>query len=531
LREGSILPDGLTLSTAGVISGEPTDDGLFTFRVIATNSAGADTTELSITINPAAVPAAPTITTTTLAAGRIGVAYTETLEADGDTPITWSLREGSLLPDGLTLSAAGVISGEPTDDGLFTFRVIATNAVDADTAELSITINPEIPGVATWNTATPPTVGDGTTVTIAVGASGTLVVPAGATVTIISDGPVVNGSNMAGLEIHPTSKVVWEADYSVGVQLSNTGTVRVMGGGLLEVKGRITNTAIADGAHAILLTLGNVTVLPGGYVISPNFNAGTNDANGRGIQAPSANANATVIIDGGTVFSTGNHAIRLQGGATTGQSVTVKNGGRVISTANIAILSPSTTIDDSYVIGTIRSNGVTATLNHVVAIPTGASVPTITGNSVIVGWNRGTRATGTREFTQGTSTNLHSFYPASPEEAEVWWDIKEGLSGISADVNNFFAHLTDVTVSAPAVPTAPTITTTTLANGMVGIPYTETLEADGDTPITWSLREGSNLPDGLTLSAAGVISGDPEDDGLFTFRVIATNDVGADTVP
>ena len=53
---------------------------------------------------------------------------------------------------------------------------------------------------------------------------------------------------------------------------------------------------------------------------------------------------------------------------------------------------------------------------------------------------------------------------------------------------------------------APQITTEQLPNGITNIPYSQTLSATGDTPITWSHESGS-LPTGLTISAAGVISG------------------------
>ena len=45
------LPPGLSLSPTGVISGTPTEAGSYTFVVKATNSAGSDERELSITIN------------------------------------------------------------------------------------------------------------------------------------------------------------------------------------------------------------------------------------------------------------------------------------------------------------------------------------------------------------------------------------------------------------------------------------------------------------------------------------------------
>ena len=86
----------------------------------------------------------PTITTSSLDldGGVVGTAYTETtLAASGDPPITWSIDSGA-LPDGLTLSAAGVISGTPTVDDTFNFTVKATNAAGSDTQALIIVIDP-----------------------------------------------------------------------------------------------------------------------------------------------------------------------------------------------------------------------------------------------------------------------------------------------------------------------------------------------------------------------------------------------------
>ena len=77
---------------------------------------------------------------------------------------------------------------------------------------------------------------------------------------------------------------------------------------------------------------------------------------------------------------------------------------------------------------------------------------------------------------------------------------------------------------------APTITTTTLPDGEVGTVYSQSLAANGDTPITWSLVSGSTLPDGLALNeSTGEITGTPSAAGEFKFTVTATNDAGSDS--
>jgi len=65
------------------------------------------------------------ILTAHLTDGVVGEDYGETMEATGGVlPYTW---EASGLPDGLNCSAAGVISGTPTEDGDFTVAVDVTD--------------------------------------------------------------------------------------------------------------------------------------------------------------------------------------------------------------------------------------------------------------------------------------------------------------------------------------------------------------------------------------------------------------------
>jgi len=121
------------LSAAGVISGTPGAAGTFTGTVTATNGAGTDTQNFSITISTA--PTAPTITSAVPPNGSIGTPYSHTYAASGDATITYAVTAGA-LPGGLSLSAAGVISGTPGAAG----TVTATNGVVTDTQNFSITI-------------------------------------------------------------------------------------------------------------------------------------------------------------------------------------------------------------------------------------------------------------------------------------------------------------------------------------------------------------------------------------------------------
>ncbi len=67
------------------------------------------------------------------------------------------------------------------------------------------------------------------------------------------------------------------------------------------------------------------------------------------------------------------------------------------------------------------------------------------------------------------------------------------------------------------------ITTATLPEGVIGQPYSvRLLTAGGVPPIDWSLsRVGGSLPEGLSLSPQGLISGIPQAYGSARFLVIA----------
>ena len=88
------------------------------------------------------LPAAPTITTTSpLTAGTVGTGYNQTFAATGGTPpYSWSVTVGT-PPAGLTLSAAGVLSGTPTTAGTSNFTVEVTGGASS-TKAFALTINP-----------------------------------------------------------------------------------------------------------------------------------------------------------------------------------------------------------------------------------------------------------------------------------------------------------------------------------------------------------------------------------------------------
>ena len=91
----------------------------------------------------------PAITTPSgdLPRGEVGTPYSFQLEADGNEPITWSMSEyAATLPPGLSISSDGLISGTPTENGVFSFSVKAENAYGKSYCGLRIMVGgpPEI---------------------------------------------------------------------------------------------------------------------------------------------------------------------------------------------------------------------------------------------------------------------------------------------------------------------------------------------------------------------------------------------------
>ncbi|MCL2165344.1 MAG: S8 family serine peptidase [Oscillospiraceae bacterium] len=86
-----------------------------------------------------------------------------------------------------------------------------------------------------------------------------------------------------------------------------------------------------------------------------------------------------------------------------------------------------------------------------------------------------------------------------------------------------------LSIVVTTAPVAPIINSASLPNGVIGVPYSQTLNASGTAPIAWSIELGS-LPNGLNLnSVTGEIYGAPSSSGTYSFTVRASNNIGAGT--
>ncbi len=102
------IPPGMTFDAVGLLEGTPTLSGTYVFVVTVTDDI-ASTQSKSFTLRVVDIT-----TTSPLPSGTTGTPYSQAIAASGTSgTVVWSLVS-STLPDGLTLSSAGVISGTPT---------------------------------------------------------------------------------------------------------------------------------------------------------------------------------------------------------------------------------------------------------------------------------------------------------------------------------------------------------------------------------------------------------------------------------
>jgi uncharacterized repeat protein (TIGR03803 family) len=130
--ESGTLPPGLSLNTAtGLISGNPTTAGTYSFSLTATNSIGSVVTPVTLTVVD--VPAITSATSVTDSSVTTAISYQITTTGSPS-----SFGAGG-LPSWLTLNpSTGLISGTPPASGVYTIYPTATNLVG--TAEAAVVI-------------------------------------------------------------------------------------------------------------------------------------------------------------------------------------------------------------------------------------------------------------------------------------------------------------------------------------------------------------------------------------------------------
>ena len=136
-------PAGVTLTSAGMLTGTPTTANTYSFMVKVTDVAGATVSQIFSVEIDASASASLILTTNTLPNAVVNTSYSYTLSvSNGTAPYTYSVKPGSgSLPLGISLSSAGVLSGMASAAGSSSFVVAFTDSAgNSNTAPLTLTV-------------------------------------------------------------------------------------------------------------------------------------------------------------------------------------------------------------------------------------------------------------------------------------------------------------------------------------------------------------------------------------------------------
>jgi hypothetical protein len=128
-------------NTAATITARSATSITLTVPVLPTGSQPITLTDADGSATTAFSVAGPSITSSTMPSGEPKLAYSQQVpESGGAGTLTWSLVGGS-LPNGLSLSSTGLVSGTPTLTGTYTFTA---KVVDADGASSTQTLTLDV---------------------------------------------------------------------------------------------------------------------------------------------------------------------------------------------------------------------------------------------------------------------------------------------------------------------------------------------------------------------------------------------------
>ena len=459
------LPAGLTLSAStGGVSGTPTETGSFAYTVTATSAGLSASRALTLTVHPQLAVSSDPVRPI----GVVGTAYTDQLQAAGGTgTFSWAVTAGA-LPPGLSLSVAGAVTGTPTAEGSYTFTVTVTSG--ALTASRQVTLAVYRPVAVTTGAARPGGI-VGTAYTDQLQAAG-----GGGTYTWA----VTGGTLPPGLALGASTGAV-------------TGTPTTAG------SYRYTATATSVGLSASGTF--DVTVLPPLGITSDSVRpigvVGT--AYSDALQAVGGTGTFTWAVTAGTLPP----GLSLNAAGTLSGTPTAEGTHRFTVTATSGALS--------------ASGQMVLSVYHPVAVTTAEQRP---GGVLGVAYTDQLQATG------GGGTYAWAV-TAGRLPAGLSLGAGGAVSGTPTEAGSFSftATATSVTLSASRAFTLVVLPPLGIASdsvrpiGAVGGAYADTLRATGGTgTYAWSVTGGA-LPAGLSLGAAGVLSGTPTTPGTARFTV------------
>jgi hypothetical protein len=583
------LPAGLTINpTTGAITGTPTAAGSFTVQLSATNSTGAVTVPVSLTITTPAN--APVYSGPTNPSGKVGVAFsfTPNFGDAGTSPTTYApITTG--LPPGVTFNTGnGLFSGTPTAAGSYPVTVQATRVGVTVSVSLTFVINPPdvAPVVGFPSGANPLVLRAGSAAPAGLQLTAT---PATPTSTFAATGLPAGLSLSSGGLLSGTTTVVGTVDvkvtatttggspvsgpaasWRISVQPAVTAPVisspAVVGGqvGVALTHLLTTSTTTATPAFSLMtigLPSGISATLPAGLTIagttivgSPT-SAGTTKviivATADGLTGPGQELTFTIapaanvpIVNSngsatGTVGQTFSYQITATNGPLTGYSLsprsTLPAGLSFNGTTGVIFGVPSAPTSNPVIVDMLASNasGASSAKELAITIVAPPTAPVIANAGATVVGRVGVALTAYQISASETPTA----YAATGLPAGVVLSGTTGLiTGTPTASGTFTAQVSAGNAAAgfgPSAPlfftiaasaAAPVIGGTAPSAGRVGTAFSYQIVAS-NSPSSYALT--GTLPAGLALnSSTGLIFGTPTEPGLFSISVTASNDGG-----
>jgi hypothetical protein len=423
----------------------------------------------------------PTVITSSLPQGSVGVSYQASLAAAGGaSPYRWT--SAGALPPGLAVSSSGSLSGIPTTAGTYNFAVTVTDANQQSASQpLSVTINAGVFLIAT-NSPLP-------NATIGVSYSQTLSASGGTPPYQWSVGQGLP----AGLSLAPTTGTI-------------SGVATTAGSYTFAIQ--VTDSARNSATENFALTVSGPTITI--TTISPLFSGTVGTAYNQAFAASGGTPPYQWSVTSG---ATDGLTLNASSGALTGtpQSagtftfvVRVSDSGAASATQqfSLTVNAPSLTIVTG---GTLAAGSVGVSYNQNLPL-------TVTGGTPPYSWT----------VSAGSVPGL-TLNPVS--EALTGTPTTAGTFSLTVQVTDSSQPQLTATKSLSLTIAAAALTITTsrqLPDASLNTPYSQPIAASGGVPpYTWS---ANGLPAGLSInSTTGTISGTPTAAGSFGVAITVSD--------
>ncbi|MFY9553741.1 MAG: Ig domain-containing protein, partial [Blastocatellia bacterium] len=506
------LPEGLQLSEAGVISGTPTTPGESNFEVRAVDQSGQSiTAQLSLDVDPP--PQLTVLSPTALPVAALGVPYRYELKATaGTAPYTWvkkKKKKFGAFPDGISLSSDGILSGTPTAQGLANFTVIVSDAIDRKASKpLAIEVGPPPPPLSIRTEFLPQAL-QGLPYNGALEASGGLgpytwnietgSLPDG--LTMSTDGKISGRPSTAGA----TSFVVRVRDSLGTSSTKSLFLIVAQPPPPLVIQTISLPDTTAERAYSQTLQATGGVAPYTWSIASGSLGAGLSLSASGTISGSAASQGTSVFV------------VRVTDAA--GQSVT-----RTLA----IVIKPA---DRLAPFGALETPDSRATLNSLASGSGWAldNVGVVQIDVLIDGQKSG-------EAIYGLSrSDIGAAWGAFPNASRSGFSFQIDTTKFPIGEHTLSIRLLDAAGNSTVIGTRTIvfqnvvfgILTIDIAKGRKGDPYSQQFfAANGKPPYAWVLSQGA-LPAGLSLNAAGLISGVPSVFGAFSFTVRASDSLGA----